>query len=380
MRRTTLFIFLLLAAALHAQQEFRGRVVDAETGEPLPYATIFIAGNRGALSNENGEFLVPISESDTLHISCVGYNKTAIPAWERTDILRLKPLTQHLKEVTVTAVTTREILRRTSQQLKKEAEKWRDTASIYFFRNRFVGKNKTRIQEGFMAAKSYCNLRDFVFLNARRHNEGEDSTETHLRSTNIHRLMELGARTIDSELWWPYIKPLSKYRFYHATHITLAGEDGKLVYKIEMPRLTKFNRFRLDSPKLVTGTLYVDADNYRLLRFDGKVEGLTMRSFFIALPTELTFQIGYTHENGFTEVSHISMSGGNEETKFRSTLFNIGLYDEQKRTGVNVGENMIQTIDEVGYDVGVWRNLEIILRTAEDTNKRIESIETGTIR
>ena len=55
MRNATLFI-LLLSAALHAQQEFRGRVVDAETGEPLPYASIYVAEGKGTLTNEDGEF------------------------------------------------------------------------------------------------------------------------------------------------------------------------------------------------------------------------------------------------------------------------------------------------------------------------------------
>ena len=74
-----LFFFLLGVRFLAAQAPLylKGKVWDAETEKPLPYATIRICGtNYGALSNERGEFQVyigPEEVNDSLCITSIGY-------------------------------------------------------------------------------------------------------------------------------------------------------------------------------------------------------------------------------------------------------------------------------------------------------------------
>ena len=75
MRRATLFILLFLSAALHAQQTFRGRVVDAETGEPLPYVEISVSQKLRTLSNRHGIFAVEARTKNMLIFSHVGYEE-----------------------------------------------------------------------------------------------------------------------------------------------------------------------------------------------------------------------------------------------------------------------------------------------------------------
>jgi hypothetical protein len=54
-----------------------GKIIDSETAEPLPYATIGISHRgRGTVTNFNGDFILRISEAcldDTLTVSYVGY-------------------------------------------------------------------------------------------------------------------------------------------------------------------------------------------------------------------------------------------------------------------------------------------------------------------
>ena len=46
----TLLLFLLLAPlTLVAQEKWSARVVDAESGEPLPYVSIYVAQGRGTM-------------------------------------------------------------------------------------------------------------------------------------------------------------------------------------------------------------------------------------------------------------------------------------------------------------------------------------------
>ncbi|MGE5348083.1 MAG: carboxypeptidase-like regulatory domain-containing protein, partial [Actinomycetota bacterium] len=60
-----------------------GKIVDAETNEPLPYATIGISHRgRGTVTNFNGDFILRISEEcleDTLTVSYVGYVNRLLP-------------------------------------------------------------------------------------------------------------------------------------------------------------------------------------------------------------------------------------------------------------------------------------------------------------
>ncbi|MCU0376961.1 MAG: carboxypeptidase-like regulatory domain-containing protein [Bacteroidales bacterium] len=60
-----------------------GRITDAATSEPLPYATIGISHRgRGTVTNNNGDFILKISGeclNDTLSVSYVGYINRQIP-------------------------------------------------------------------------------------------------------------------------------------------------------------------------------------------------------------------------------------------------------------------------------------------------------------
>ncbi|MCI0523498.1 MAG: carboxypeptidase-like regulatory domain-containing protein [Bacteroidales bacterium] len=60
-----------------------GRITDATTSDPLPYATISISHRgRGTVTNNNGDFILKISDeclSDTLSVSYVGYINRRIP-------------------------------------------------------------------------------------------------------------------------------------------------------------------------------------------------------------------------------------------------------------------------------------------------------------
>ncbi|MDZ7633781.1 MAG: carboxypeptidase-like regulatory domain-containing protein [Bacteroidales bacterium] len=60
-----------------------GKITDAESSEPLPYATIGISRRgRGTVTNFNGDFILRISEEwleDTLSVSYVGYINRRIP-------------------------------------------------------------------------------------------------------------------------------------------------------------------------------------------------------------------------------------------------------------------------------------------------------------
>ena len=54
-----LLIFGLVNISAYAQQRVEGKIVDAETGDPLPAAHVIIKDTyKGTISNQDGEFSI----------------------------------------------------------------------------------------------------------------------------------------------------------------------------------------------------------------------------------------------------------------------------------------------------------------------------------
>lgn len=72
--RWSLALALMLPAAVHAQNQFTGRVQDAGTGAALPYCTVARVGStQGTITNEDGAFRISAGRMDSVRFSFVGY-------------------------------------------------------------------------------------------------------------------------------------------------------------------------------------------------------------------------------------------------------------------------------------------------------------------
>ena len=94
MHRTLLpILFLLFSVSVMAQElTLQSRVVDAETGEHLPYVNIRTE-NGATLTNNNGEFKLTTGEDNVVTFSCIGYEKKKVKAADMPSVVRLKPYT-----------------------------------------------------------------------------------------------------------------------------------------------------------------------------------------------------------------------------------------------------------------------------------------------
>lgn len=87
-------------------QEIRGKVVDAESGEPIRYANIFLAGTSiGCITDFNGEFLLRTKGNTTIPIvfSSVGYEiKTlSVPELQKSNVIKLIKSNFNIEEVNI---------------------------------------------------------------------------------------------------------------------------------------------------------------------------------------------------------------------------------------------------------------------------------------
>ena len=110
--RISLFCLLLAFSGLtYAQQiTITGKVVDAETKEALPFASVFITGKTvGVVSNVQGEFDFHISadmRNDILAVSMIGYKTFEAPVWSllndsKPAVIELQTMAVLLDEVVV---------------------------------------------------------------------------------------------------------------------------------------------------------------------------------------------------------------------------------------------------------------------------------------
>lgn len=104
-------VFLLIACSLSAQQQVKGTVTDAETGQPIDAAAVQLqkAGRQVplnfTLTNTGGEFSLPFRQADDslyIHVSLLGYKavRQKITAGATLRI-RLEPEVFTLKEVEI---------------------------------------------------------------------------------------------------------------------------------------------------------------------------------------------------------------------------------------------------------------------------------------
>ncbi|MBI1770095.1 MAG: carboxypeptidase-like regulatory domain-containing protein [Bacteroidetes bacterium] len=110
-----LIIFLTFSQLAFAQQIISGKIVDAETGKPISFASVSIVGtSKGTSSNLNGEFTLPVSESVSLKITCVGYESVEINGAAGNQLIQMKPIAILLNAVVVfnKAVNPKKIVRR----------------------------------------------------------------------------------------------------------------------------------------------------------------------------------------------------------------------------------------------------------------------------
>ena len=71
---TLIMMLISFSIQIFAQmRDYTAMVVDAETGEALHYASVYIAENRGTITNQDGKFLISASPEEILQIKFIGY-------------------------------------------------------------------------------------------------------------------------------------------------------------------------------------------------------------------------------------------------------------------------------------------------------------------
>ena len=119
MMRYWLTLLLLTACALsYAQEHIVARVVDSQTGDPLPFASVYVSGSNSTITNVEGDFFIDVAPTDTIRFTYVGYKTVFLEAKDLGTKVQMQPDDLSLDEVTV--LGTDLIMQKVLEKLNKE--------------------------------------------------------------------------------------------------------------------------------------------------------------------------------------------------------------------------------------------------------------------
>ena len=385
MRRFLFIILLCLSGAGFAQETLDSVcsvVVDAGTGEPIPYVGIYVSSSCGTISNYNGEFCLQCRPSDELRISCIGYSRVSYKASELPGTIRLQPIASTLREITVMA--TDDILYRLVNKMQKEGRKHKKDVGRYFYRLTTMYPGTEELAEAFLTAKSCVQIRDIHLHSANRGLLTEGSIDAPdlkgLNRTDLHVFMRLAPILVYEDTWDFAVVPSDvvlsrKGKLLDVSCTSFTEDDGTEICKINVR-----GKPAGASYTILEGTLYVDRKKCQLLRFDGEVKGLYIKLYDFARSRtsidlmQCSIHVDYRHDHGFTEIDNMSGTIVKDKVMMRYILFNLGGWEMNFTKDVYVGDDLIPAIDRVGYDSTLWAMTGIVKRTQAEERVAFQGI------
>ncbi|MBR4528230.1 MAG: hypothetical protein IKO71_07230 [Bacteroidaceae bacterium] len=351
--------------------------MDSETGEALPYVTIVVGNRFSLLSNEDGNFTLTADSDEVIFFSRIGYEKLNLNAGRMGNEVRLRPMVKSLAEVTVLPFSKDDILKRCIENLESDYKKGKKKDRLYFSRTVLADEKGNEMLEAFIKSHSVVNLRSSHLVSGivsqDRYKGG------HVRSTNVHHLIEVGPKVYKSPFWETSLIPFNDWEkvrdSYEVSYSSLSSSDSSLIYKFDLKYTGRLPKKWKGHKSVVEGSLYIRSSDFRLLQFDGTVRHLYLRvrdpedSYSMASlskPATLETHIQYQYKNGYTEVANMSLQGESEDMKYRIVLFNVSDTIVGSKRSVRVGENMVKAITDAGIDSVLWANTGIIQRTESE--------------
>ncbi|RAR49879.1 carboxypeptidase-like regulatory domain-containing protein [Flavobacterium lacus] len=143
-----------------AAQVLKGKIVDAQTQEPIGYASVQLSPNYGVISNQEGDFSLlqkDFPAEALVHISHIGYQEIhiAIKDLARTAVIALEPSALLLKEVVLGPTLT------ASQILQKYVENSSKNHVLSGVRVRYFSRSK----ETYVPKRFEVDLKKISFAN-----------------------------------------------------------------------------------------------------------------------------------------------------------------------------------------------------------------------
>ena len=357
-------LLLLFPVAILAQDKYH--VVDAETGEALDGVLMYVTEDKGVWTNENGDAELKIEDNEQVKISYIGYKTLVLKKSELEATIRLTPLSKDLREVSVESDEL--LLERLAKKLNKEANANRKHRVPFFSRITLQTNDGNEMIESFLEAgsagiihllKLYTGLYYSISASGR--------SASNLRRTNLHNIFCLGPNTEHDLFWKGYVGPLHQgataawlKRNYQLSSEVYTNEEGEGLRCITVtPK---------NNTALIGGKIYLKPSSCDLVYFEGKITAdavvYTGESSTVSKRI-INFFINYTNRDGFTEVDNMTFVLTANGIKCRSVMINMEKHNVQEELTwpVEIGRNLVYSLDDTGYNHSMDKYLSIMART-----------------
>lgn len=357
-------LYITLLSYVNAQGiVVNSKVLDAETHEVLPNATISIDADKSFIANVDGEFCIETSPTDELTVSYVGYKSVRVKAENIGPAIELRFYAIELNEAKV--LPLKSILKKIVSAIEAEIKIYKKQESNFYYRQTSQNNGEyCEYIESFLNGYSELALRRLSIITGRYGALDNTDEKEYSHPGNYYMLSCVSpyARAINKKaIIYPLIPDYGK--LYKVDYEILRDKaSGSSIYKIMFtPRPEVKNA-------IVKGCIFVDADSYGLLKYEGDIlnEHIVYKNGS-RYAANISFSVNYSHRNNFTEVQNVTVQATYSEEGIsaiiNSTLVNVGkkYYNGKKKLGDF--SNLKQRINSTGYDAQFWNDNTIIKRT-----------------
>jgi len=391
-----------LSDSTSREQQFilAGKVTDAETSEPLAYATIGISHRgRGTVTNNNGDFILKITDeclNDTLSVSYVGYMNRQIPVRSLPGNVMTISMERDfipIPEIIIRVQDPELIIRKTISSI---ASNYGTTPALLtgFYREGVYRKKEPQIYSEAVVqiykspyARSLQNDQVKVIRSRNIENlEAEDTLAVRLKAGLGSTLTLDGMRNM-----FDFMDPqFFNYYEYHLTDIVTI--DGETAFVIS------FKQKEWVTEPLMKGEVYINVENYGVMLAEFEINpqyvAQTGESYISRLPHDYSMKPEYvryrTHYrcvDGRYYLSHVRGDLGflaKGRKKVFSSRFNIffELAITDYRTGdvVRFEHEELAPVHSIfsktitGYDAEFWKSFDF-LKPEDDLMEALEKLK-----
>lgn len=379
----TLFILILSYLTSSAQiTSVKGQIVDADSGEKIPFVSISTKENRNTLSNEMGDFSIPVNELPAeLIISHLSYGKTNFTIEGNSDfVIRLKAIPILLPEVRV-GNYARELVSHAAQKLMQHFSLKFYGKAIYR-QSTQINQQTSEWQEIIYATKSSnSRLEGTALLNGRY--AAQDAVykfEDFSYFTKAYGLVDLDTNR-------HAVISLTGSDLYNYSIANLRKEGEREIAEIHFSN-------HLPAPENANyGTVFIDTDTYDILKITFITHsdlGLKMKNkhplwVMKMVNPRYEFEISFKDLAGGRSIEYLKVQY-NVEYHLRKEILPIQvssltyLYETSTQATTmnyekaNAGGNDRELIKKFAYDPEFWKRNTVIERTPEQ-NRAIQNLE-----
>lgn len=388
-----LLFFLTLGSATFGQQVVESRIVDAETGQPIPFASIGIVGtSKGTSSNINGQFSLSVSGSVKLKITCLGYESFLFSSSEQSQVIRLKPVATQLNGIFVfdKAVNPKKIVRKAFAHISDNYIS-QPFIESFFYRHyckddsiygRLIEASVDILKhDGYRSVqKSVGEKEEIRITQLRRSLDKTTMAQGHepISIKNILQADVVGYQTADKSEHLSFYNEVSNlqadFENYSFAFKGITTYDGQEVYEITFSYkkdsvLTTSGKY-LELPQS-TGSLFITTDSYAFVKTEEeKLFG----------PNRIRSSAYYRKVDGHYYPYHLVREGSsrlaeNSTHSFRIDLMSVDVQTAitKKFTGSIPGKDELLNIP---YDSTFWKN-NTVLKTTPLEEKIIYDLGGG---